>query len=96
MFIAQVIPSTQPQFSEIPELNSEIAALATRLDTETSRVVAVDQWTGFDPEMHTYDGTHPNEIGERKLANRWFESLEKTLDRRPSIFRRSDGRRLVP
>ncbi len=80
VLIAQVIPSTQPQFSEIPELNAEIAVLAVLLDTPGSRVIAVDQWTGFDPVADTYDGTHPNEVGEQKMATRWFETLSQTLD----------------
>ncbi len=96
VLIAHVIPSTQPQFSEIPELNTEIAVLAALLDTPRSRVIAVDQWTGFDPVADTYDGTHPNEVGERKMADRWYEAIDGVLGPRPPVLRRSGGRRLMP
>ena len=40
---------------------------------------AVDLWTGFDPQTDTYDGVHPNESGEKKMAAGWFEALKTIL-----------------
>jgi len=28
----------------------------------------------------TYDGTHPNAVGDSRMADRWFEKLAPTLD----------------
>lgn len=39
----------------------------------------VDQFTGFDPKTDTWDGIHPNHLGDRKLAERWFAALREVL-----------------
>ena len=31
----------------------------------------VDQWTGFNTATDTGDGVHPNDAGDRKMADRW-------------------------
>jgi lysophospholipase L1-like esterase len=73
VLLAQLIPTTRPaRDGDIVALNAGIAALARRLDTPSSRVVAVDHYTGFDAAGETRDGTHPNAAGEAKMANRWF------------------------
>jgi hypothetical protein len=96
VLLAQVIPGSGAAFDEIPDLNAAIAQLAGQLDTPWSRVIAVDHWTGFDPTTDTYDGTHPNEVGERKVSRRWVSALVTVLGRPAPIYRRSTGRRLVP
>ena len=45
---------------------------------DESPVVLVDQYSGFDPSTMTYDGTHPNAIGDSQ--DRWFEKLAPMLD----------------
>ena len=40
----------------------------------------VDQYSGFDPSTMTYDGTHPNAVGDARMADRWFEKLTPVLD----------------
>jgi hypothetical protein len=40
----------------------------------------VDQHTGFDPSGMTYDGTHPNAVGDSRMADRWFEKLVPVLE----------------
>jgi hypothetical protein len=87
VLLAEVIPSTLPALDEIPALNAEIVLLAALLDSPVSRVIAVDQWTGFDPVVDTYDGVHPSESGEQKLAQRWFEVLEVLLEPTGLVFR---------
>ena len=99
VLIAEVIPSFYPALSEIPALNDEIAILATALNTPESPVIAVDQWTDFDPVTETYDGIHPNEAGEKKLSSRWFSALETLLGRLEPVSLpapRKAGRRLTP
>src|SRR3712207_7345092 len=45
--------------------------------TTLFRSVLVDQYAGFDPRpgADTYDGVHPDESGDRKMADRWFAAL---------------------
>ena len=39
----------------------------------------VDLYTDFDPAADTHDGVHPNESGEKKMADDWFEALSGML-----------------
>jgi acyl-CoA thioesterase-1 len=78
--IAQIIPTTSGgATARIRELNARIPALAATATSETSRVIVVDQFAGFDAAHQTYDGIHPNQGGEGHLAERWFDALEEVL-----------------
>ncbi|MFT2008273.1 GDSL-type esterase/lipase family protein [Pontibacter sp. 13R65] len=75
----------QQEAQKIPLLNAEIDKLAKELHTSKSPVVLVDQHTGIDPKSgaDTYDGVHPNEAGEEKMAARWFKALQPFLNGKP-------------
>jgi lysophospholipase L1-like esterase len=75
VLLAQVIPSTSSSGAKIPELNALVPGLAASKHTTESPVVVVDQWTGYTAATDNYDGTHPNELGEQKLANKWYEAM---------------------
>jgi len=78
--LAQVIPAVPGiGLDEIPLLNAEIPGLAERLHTQESPVMVVDQFTGFDPYVDTWDGVHPDESGELKMSARWFAALQTAL-----------------
>jgi acyl-CoA thioesterase I len=81
VLMAQIIPSTI-NATAIQQLNAQIATLAAQKNTEQSPVVLVDQWGGFSTSADEWDGIHPNEAGELKMANRWFGALQNVL--RPS------------
>lgn len=87
VLVAQIIPlAPDASFgcTDCPQravdLNAEIPGWAASLSTEESPIVVVDQWTGFDPATDTYDGVHPNDAGNVKIAARWFETLDDVLD----------------
>jgi lysophospholipase L1-like esterase len=75
VLLSLLIPAAKPEGPRIEELNAQLPALADRLDAQGSRVVLVDQFTGFDPAGDTADGIHPNAAGEAKMAERWLEAL---------------------
>lgn len=77
ILLAQLIDNAflSPQ---IQALNRLIPAIQTH-STQASRIIIVDHWTGFDPSEHTYDGTHPNDAGERFMARKWTEALRPLL-----------------
>lgn len=80
ILLAQLIPSTQsPRDVRIPEYNDLLPGFAAAQSSANSPVIIVDQFTGFDVNEDTYDGTHPSPSGEQKMAQRWFEALEKVL-----------------
>ncbi len=71
-------PSDAPP--NLIELNTEIASLAARLDRTDARVIPVDQFSGFDAIDDTFDGVHPTDSGELKLASNWANALEPFLE----------------
>ena len=80
ILLAQLIASASSCHAGIPALNARLPALVADKDRAESPVVLVDQSTGFDPSAMTYDGTHPNAIGDSRMADRWFEKLTPLLD----------------
>lgn len=81
VLVAQVIPSGKlPKYGYIPDLNAELARLATRLHSPAHPVILVDQASGFDWRKDTIaDLVHPNAAGAEKMAQRWFEALRPIL-----------------
>jgi hypothetical protein len=71
VLLAQLIPRAGSAGDAIESLNAQIPALVAELNTPQSPVARVDQWTGMDEAADLYDGTHPNDAGERKMASQW-------------------------
>ncbi len=80
VLLAAIIPVDHDRVTQrIKRFNQALAPLAASVDTPASRVVLVDQFTGFDAERDTYDGTHPNESGTIKLAEKWFAAIQALI-----------------
>jgi lysophospholipase L1-like esterase len=82
ILLAQLIP-THPPYYPIDRLNAEIPQLAKLKHATKSPVIIVNQADGFKARTDTYDGVHPNETGEEKMASRWYTAIAKTL-RKPT------------
>jgi lysophospholipase L1-like esterase len=84
ILVAQIIPMSAGACAECPSrvtaLNAAIPGWAAGKTTAQSPIVVVDQWTGFDTATDTYDGVHPNDAGNLKLANRWYPALTAALN----------------
>jgi len=78
VLLAQIIPTHQQSHS-LQKLNAEIPGLARSKSTIESPVIVVNQADGFDASADTYDGVHPNESGEAKMASQWYEAIIKVL-----------------
>ena len=77
IFLAEIIPVDDSSYSDlIIALNEQIVAVAQDLNTVQSPVIIVDQFTGFDADLDTWDGIHPNGSGAYKMADKWFEALQ--------------------
>lgn len=81
IIVAQNIASSFPCQARIPDYNAQIPALVAEKTTAESPVSVVDQYTGFDPATMTWDGQHPNAVGESQMADRWFTELAPLLDK---------------
>ncbi len=71
---AQLIPATS-SLDRIIELNANIPSLAASKNTAQSPVIVVDQYTGFNASADTWDGVHPNDTGEQKMATKWYDAI---------------------
>ncbi|WP_299819788.1 GDSL-type esterase/lipase family protein [uncultured Pontibacter sp.] len=80
--------------NNIINFNQQIPALAQELNTTASRVVMVDQYTGFNATIgaDTWDGIHPNASGEEKMAQRWFDAIMSVLGTLPVELVSFDGK----
>jgi lysophospholipase L1-like esterase len=76
VMLAKLIPTVSPEYNErINELNVRIDGIAAEMSTASSAVIAVDHNSDFDATTDTRDGVHPNHVGEKKMAAKWFEAL---------------------
>ena len=81
--MAKIIPIAG-MTSLVQQLNTAIGTLATQMNTATSRVVAVDLYTGFSVTTDLKaDGIHPTESGYQKMANNWATALAPFLTSTP-------------
>jgi len=79
ILLAQLIPTSLPVNTNINTLNAMIPGLALELADPGSPIYIVDQNTGFDAATDTYDGIHPNEIGEEKMAQKWRDAIMEAM-----------------
>lgn len=81
VLLAQIIPSPLAPLRNIAALNHALVATARDRSTPASPVMLVDLATGFDPGTMTSDGVHPNDRGERWMAECWGAALLSHLGR---------------
>lgn len=74
ILLAKVIPSTRSN-SRLKSLNNAIPGLASSKNTTSSRVIVVDQNSGYSGSGDNYDGIHPSKSGEAKMANKWYNAM---------------------
>lgn len=59
--------------------NRQVAVLVAAKNTAASRVILVDQYSGVNAAADMYDDIHPNETGEKKMAEKWYKAINKYL-----------------
>ncbi|MCP2332895.1 MULTISPECIES: SGNH/GDSL hydrolase family protein [Actinoalloteichus] len=83
LVVAQILPMDAPNCPEcaqrVVDLNASVPAWAADRSTADSPVLVADHWTGFDTDLHTYDGVHPNADGDRRMADTWYAALTPLL-----------------
>ena len=81
ILLAQIIPSkfSNDTLTMIPLFNARLPGLAASKARPYAPILVVDQYTGFDVNADTHDGTHPNEQGEAKLAAKWQDGFERIM-----------------
>ncbi len=82
ILIAQILPTSDQRINRrISQLNKAISDLPSEMDKISSRIIVVNQHAGFNPYQDTYDGVHPNSIGEGKMAKKWFKALQSVSNK---------------
>ena len=75
IFLAQIIPLPGNRGGPTSVINTIVPLIAQARSTPQSPIIVVDHHTGWNPVMDTVDGTHPNVIGEEKMARKWFDAF---------------------
>ncbi|MFW2439465.1 MAG: SGNH/GDSL hydrolase family protein [Arenicellales bacterium] len=81
ILLARLIPTTRAanDTKAVISLNETITTLSKTLGTADSPVILVDQFAGFDGKADLYDKVHPNASGEEKMAEKWFDAIQRVL-----------------
>jgi hypothetical protein len=82
MVLLPVIPNTRaeldPDFAgQCAELNERMAKAVADHDSPASPLLMASRPQGYDIHLDTYDGTHPNESGEHKLAAAFADAMHQ-------------------
>ncbi|KAK9311243.1 SGNH hydrolase-type esterase domain-containing protein [Lipomyces starkeyi] len=78
ILIAKVIPSIFNNQSDVT-LNDAISPWALSKTTTASPIIVVDQYTGFSIS-DLIDGVHPNDSGDQKMADVWYQPLVNAIN----------------
>jgi lysophospholipase L1-like esterase len=81
VLVAKLIPVRDSMINPlIDEINSRVDTIAGETNSVSSPVIIVDHNSGFDDEVDMDNWLHPNERGERKMADKWFEAIRNILE----------------
>jgi len=76
ILLAQIIPM---RGVDVTEFNAAIASSVASQNTETSPVLLVDQYSGYDVDQFNYDKYHPNKLGAERMAERWLSVMRPVI-----------------
>lgn len=79
ILMAKLIPSMGGG-EGISEMNAEIERLAVKKNKSDAPIVVVDLNSGFDPHNDLFDRVHPNIYGNKKMAAKWFDAIQRVLE----------------
>jgi lysophospholipase L1-like esterase len=75
IILAKIIPASDAPPGSVNDFNDLIPGLAAQKSTGQSPITVVDQNTGFSLNTDSDDGLHPNDNGDHKMADKWFNVL---------------------
>lgn len=65
----------------IHNLNKAFVEFAKMNSIRKSPVIIVDQYSGVNTDTEMYDDIHPNEVGEKRMAEKWFNAIRQYLNK---------------
>ena len=80
ILLAKIIPYSTDG-GEVSQLNQLIDAVDDSMSQSDSPVIIVDQYSGFNSTVgaDTFDGVHPNDSGEEKIAGKFFGEIDRII-----------------
>ncbi|KAK9371637.1 SGNH hydrolase-type esterase domain-containing protein [Lipomyces chichibuensis] len=78
ILVAKIIPSSF-NIQGTVNLNDAISPWALSKNMTTSVIMVVDQYIGFSTS-DLIDGVHPNDSGDQKIANVWYQPLVNAIN----------------
>jgi acyl-CoA thioesterase I len=78
ILLAKLIPAKSSGLKRT-QLNARIPDIASAKSTVRSKVYVVDHTDGYVPETDNYDCCHPNENGNKKMAQKWYNAILSIL-----------------
>jgi lysophospholipase L1-like esterase len=76
VLVAEPTPYIGSNSRQMSKLKGAIGNMAKHESQPGSKVKAVNLFGGFSVGSDTFDGMHPNDSGEKKIANRFFSALK--------------------
>ncbi len=70
-----LVEATQTWWTGVTDFNALLTEVAASASTDTSSVTVATAATGFDRVAHTWDDSHPNAVGEVRIAAAVADSL---------------------
>lgn len=85
MVVLPVIPNVRaesdaPFATEVAAFNELLAKTVADLDEPRSPLLLASPPASYDVHLDTYDGTHPNESGEHRIAEAFAEAMYQAWD----------------
>lgn len=81
ILMARSTPSVGDNGRAMSRLRSAVKKVAKSETQPGSKVIAVNLSGGFNAKKNTFDGMHPNEVGEQKIARKYYRVLRKLFRR---------------
>ncbi|KAG8735938.1 hypothetical protein FRC10_009968 [Ceratobasidium sp. 414] len=83
ILVAKITPMNPSGCSDcaqrVVNFNNALPAWASSKSTSSSPITVVDLWTGYNTASDTYDGVHPNDSGNAKIASKYYPPLYNIL-----------------
>ncbi|KAG9090930.1 hypothetical protein FRC06_000818 [Ceratobasidium sp. 370] len=83
ILVAKITPMNPSGCSDcaqrVVNFNNALPAWASSKTTSSSPITVVDLWTGYNTTSDTYDGVHPNDNGNAKIASKYYTPLYNIL-----------------
>jgi fibronectin type 3 domain-containing protein/lysophospholipase L1-like esterase len=84
ILLAKIIPASG-FVTQTNSFNNLIPNLISSKTSAQSPITMVDQYSGFNANSDNFDGIHPNEGGEVKMAAKWYSALQSILPAPPAL-----------